>query len=368
MMSVDPLVPMETAGRLERLRARFDALECDGLLVTHLTNVRYLTGFTGSAGMLLVGPDLALLVTDGRYGSQAPEQVLSSGAPVEVAVTGDRQKEAVSGSMTGITRLGLEAANVTWAAHRRYESDWFEVPLVATEGAVEQLRIEKDPGEIDRMRRAGAIADAALASVRPMLNERPTEQVFGRALDAAMRELGADGPSFETIVASGPNGARPHHRPSERTIESGDLVVLDFGARVHGYCSDMSRTVSVGACSEVQSRMLAVVLDSQAQGVDAIAAGVDAATVDRACRDVIDSAGWGDAFVHGTGHGVGLDVHEAPRVAKTSGDTLAAGHVVTVEPGVYLPDHGGVRIEDMLVVTDRGCEPLTLTSKLTSVV
>jgi Xaa-Pro aminopeptidase len=171
--------------------------------------------------------------------------------------------------------------------------------------------------------------------------------------------MGAQDVSFDTIVGSGPNGARPHARPSARRIEEGDLVVLDFGALVDGYHSDMSRTVIVGEPSATQARMLEVVAASQAAGVDAVAAGRTGVEVDRVCRDVIAEAGWADAFLHGTGHGVGLDIHEGPRVSTASTATLAPGHVVTVEPGVYLPEHGGVRIEDTLVVTATGSRRLT---------
>jgi Xaa-Pro aminopeptidase len=175
-----------------------------------------------------------------------------------------------------------------------------------------------------------------------------------------MRRAGASGPSFETIVAAGPNGAKPHARPSSRRIERGELVVIDFGAVIDGYCSDMTRTVCVGEpASATARRMVEVVSASQRAGVAAVAAGVTGKAVDEACRALITDAGWGDAFVHGTGHGVGLEIHEAPRVSSTSTDTLAPGHVVTVEPGVYLPDEGGVRIEDTVIVTDSGCSPLT---------
>jgi Xaa-Pro aminopeptidase len=179
-----------------------------------------------------------------------------------------------------------------------------------------------------------------------------------------MRQLGASAPSFETIVASGPNAAMPHHRPGARTIQAGEPVVLDFGARFDGYCSDMTRTVWVGKLADPElRRAVDVVLESQAAGVAAVQAGVDCAEVDKVCREVIANAGWGDLFVHGTGHGVGLDVHEAPSVAATSTDTLQVGHVVTVEPGVYLPGLGGVRIEDTVVVTEAGCRSLTSTPK-----
>ena len=185
-----------------------------------------------------------------------------------------------------------------------------------------------------------------------------------REVEALPRELGAAGPSFETIVASGPNAAKPHHRPGSRTVRRDEPVVLDFGALVDGYCSDMTRTVWVDRVEHPDlRRAYDVVLESQAAGVAAVRAGVEAVDVDRACREVIAAAGWADRFVHGTGHGVGLDIHEAPSVSATSTDTLVAGHVVTVEPGVYLPGLGGVRIEDTVVVTEDGCRPLTFTPK-----
>jgi Xaa-Pro aminopeptidase len=231
-------------------------------------------------------------------------------------------------------------------------------------GLVEALRRVKDPGEVDRIAAAAAIADAALAAVRPLLAQGCTEQEFSLALDTEMRRGGAQGPSFETICAAGPNAAKPHHRPSNRTIHAGEPVVVDFGAVVDGYCSDMTRTVWVGDLVDpVLRRVVEVVHASQAAGVAAAAAGVTCRAVDRACREVVKEAGWGEYFVHGTGHGVGLDVHEAPAVSATSPDTLAAGHVVTVEPGVYLPGLGGVRIEDTLVVTERGSRTLTSTPK-----
>jgi Xaa-Pro aminopeptidase len=228
---------------------------------------------------------------------------------------------------------------------------------------VEGLRLVKDAGEAARIRAACAIADAALEKVRPRLLEGPTESEFGMELDAAMRSMGAADVSFETIVASGPNGAKPHHRPGLRRIVEGDLVVIDFGALVDGYHSDMTRTVAVGAIDDRSREMLDVVLEAQDAGVRAVSAGVAAAEVDRVCREIIDSAGLGDAFLHGTGHGVGLDIHEEPRVSGRSTATLVAGHVVTVEPGVYLPGLGGVRIEDTVLVTDHGCDRLTLAPK-----
>jgi Xaa-Pro aminopeptidase len=369
-----PLPAMEVTERIDRLRATMAAGPADGgdgrgapleaLVVMSLTNIRYLTGFAGSAGVLFVLPTGNVLVTDGRYGEQSVEQIAAAGADVGVEVAPAARQAEVCGGLVrsaGAARLGLEAAHVSWARQQTMAAKWFPgIELVPTVGLVEGLRRAKDAGELARVARAAAIADEALASVRNLLEDRPTEAAFGLALDTEMRRLGAGGPSFETIVASGPNAAKPHHRPGGRRIEEGEPVVLDFGALCDGYCSDITRTLSVGDLADPELRtVLRVVTEAQAAGVAAVADGVACVEVDRACREMIESAGWGEQFVHGTGHGVGLDIHEAPSVAATSTDTLAAGHVVTVEPGVYLPGRGGVRIEDTVVVTATGRTPLT---------
>jgi Xaa-Pro aminopeptidase len=360
---------MDVADRVPRLRARLDEAGCDALLVTNLTNIRYLTGFTGSAAVLLVTPDDLLFVTDGRYRDQATAQLGAArvAGRVEIGRTSDAQRAHLAGPVAGVGRLGLEASNVTWAQERRYAADWFPgTELVPTEDLVEELRRVKDAGEVARIKAACAMADAALAAVAHRLGQGATEAEVALELEWQMRRQGAEGPSFETIVASGPNGAMPHHRAGDRRIGEGDLVVIDFGALVDGYHSDMTRTFVVGDPSETQRRMLQAVATAQAAGVAAVRSGVAARDVDEACRSVLRDAGWEDAFLHGTGHGVGLDIHESPRVSATAADSLADGHVVTVEPGVYLPEHGGVRIEDTVVVTSEGCRTLTLAPKAPS--
>jgi Xaa-Pro aminopeptidase len=355
------LPPMDVPGRLERLRAGFAGAGVDALLVTRLPNVGYLTGFTGSAGMLFVAAAEATLVTDGRYAQQAREQVAAAGvrARTEIATTQAEQREVLATLAQPHHQVGLEAQGVTWAQQRTF-TEWLSgTELVPTEHLVEMLRAVKEPGEVARIRAACAIADEALAAVLPSLSEGPTEREFARSLEWAMRERGATRTSFETIVASGPNGAKPHARPTERAIEARELVVIDFGCVVDGYCSDMTRTVSVGDPGVEARRVWDVVAQSQRAGRAAVRAGVACAAVDRASRAVIEDAGWGDAFAHGTGHGVGLEIHEAPRVSATTDATLEAGHVVTVEPGVYLPGVGGVRIEDTVVVMPDGAEALT---------
>ena len=366
MEALSALAPMDVPRRSARLEARQEEAGCEALLVTRMVNIRYLTGFTGSAGVLLVTPGEMVLVTDGRYRDQAADQLRAAGvdARIEIAQTVTARQKVLADAASGIRRLGLEAAHVSWSAQRRYAQEWFcGTELVPTEGLVEGLRQRKDDGELARLAAAAGVADAALASVRHRLGEGPTEAEFALELDSEVRRLGAEGASFETIVAAGPNGARPHARPGPRRIAEGDLVVVDFGALVDGYHSDMTRTTMVGDPTPTQRRMLDVVAASQSAGVAAVASGVGAAAVDQACRYVIEQAGWAEAFLHSTGHGVGLDIHEDPRVASTATGTLEAGHVVTVEPGVYLVEHGGVRIEDTVVVTANGSHLLTSAPK-----
>jgi Xaa-Pro aminopeptidase len=360
------LPPMDHAARVDRLRAALADADVDALVVTNLKNIRYLTGFSGSAALLLVTADGLLLASDGRYGTQIGEQVTGLAAlDVHIGLP-SAQRDAIAKAASRRGRVGLEAAHVTWADSRSLAADVFpRAEVVPTNGVVERLREVKDEAEVARIEAAAAIAGEALANVARLLFDGPTEAEFALALDTEMRRLGAAGTSFDTIVGSGPNGAKPHNEPGARRVERGDLVVLDFGALVDGYCSDVTRTVAVGEPREpaVSNRLYEVVKASQQAGVDAVRAGATGVDVDRACREVIGEAGWGDRFVHGTGHGVGLDIHEAPAVGLTSADTLAAGNVVTVEPGVYLPEHGGVRIEDTVVVTDEGCRLLTLSPK-----
>lgn len=356
------LAPMDVAERIPRVRECFADVGVDALLVTRGPNIRYLTGFTGSAGMLLVRGDAAVFVTDGRYREQATEQLdrAGVGARIEVGTTQAALREALGAAAAAVARLGLEADGVTWGQQRAFDAEWFpDAELVATTHLVEGLRMVKEPAEVQRIRTACAIADDALGGLLPALRDRPTERQFAMRLEFTMRERGASGVSFDPIVASGPNGAKPHVRPSDRRIEPGELVVIDFGCVVDGYCSDMTRTVSVGDPGPDARRLWETVLAAQRAGRDAVGAGVECAVVDRACREVIADAGWGDAFVHGTGHGVGLEIHEDPRVASSAGGTLSAGYVVTVEPGVYVPGVGGVRIEDTVVVTPEGSIALT---------
>lgn len=356
---MNALPPLDVAPRLDRLRAKLDGAECDALIVTNLTNVRYLTGFTGSAGLLTVTTGDAVLITDGRYDEQASEQLRALGAPARVVITSHDQKAIVQSTLGECNRIGLEAASVTWRQQRDFQS-WFErAELVPTDGLVEALRERKDQGEIARIEAAAAIASGALRGLAATLADGPTEREFAIELDRAVRRGGAAGAAFETIVASGPNAAKPHYRPGHRAIARGDMVVVDFGAIVDGYRSDMTRTFFVGDVTADRREIYDVVAGAQAAGVAAVAADVALRDIDAACRDRIASAGFGERFVHGTGHGVGLDIHEAPWVNARATATLAPGNIVTVEPGIYVPELGGVRIEDTLLVTASGYRVLT---------
>ena len=363
-----------TAERREALRATAAQRGLDGVLVTNLLNVRYLTGFTGSNGALLVRTDPSpgepdILGTDGRYTTQASTQAPDVELLVDRATVPALAREAVR---RGCGRIGYESHDLTVDGLATLESVLVDaaagrpVPeLASVRRAVEAQRAIKDDDEIESLRRACAVADQALAELAAEGALRPgrTELQVGRELDARMLTLGADAPSFETIVAAGANSAIPHHRPDATELRAGDFLKLDFGATVDGYHSDMTRTLVLGHVSDWQREIYELVAASQAAGRAALSVGADVVAVDAAAREVIAAAGHGEHFSHGLGHGVGLEIHEAPSIGPLGAGALAAGMAVTVEPGVYLPGHGGVRIEDTLIVTDDAPELLTLTSK-----
>jgi Xaa-Pro aminopeptidase len=357
----DVLVREELA---RRHTAGSDSATPDTLVVYDLNNVRWLTGFTGSAGTLVVTPHEMVLVTDGRYGEQARHQLAESGAAARVVVgtTAAALREGLAQAIAVGRAVGVDPGEVT---HAQFEAlcSQAKTSLVACGGVVQQLRRRKSPAEIARIKRAAACTDAALAECIEMMSSRPTERDVRDELEYRMRRHGADGPSYDTIVATGPNGARPHHRPTSAVIEEGHLVVIDVGALVDGYHSDMTRTYLIGEVDPLLRRMHDVVRESQLAGLAAVRAGVSAGDVDKTCRDVIVDAGFGSEFIHSTGHGVGLQIHEQPWVRAAMPEPLQAGEVVTVEPGVYREGLGGVRIEDLVVVTATGCDILTESPK-----
>ena len=350
---------MTISQRRDRLRARLAEAGLDAVLVSDLINVRYLTGFTGSNAALLVRVDdeTPVLATDGRYRTQAAQQSPDAEVVIERAC-GPHLVARAAAEKVG--RLGFESHVVTVDAFSRLrEAAGDRTELVRAAGTVEALREVKDAGEVALLRLACEAADAALRELvdRGGLRAGRTEKEVGRELEALMLEHGADGPSFETIVAAGSNSAIPHHRPTDAVLAAGDFVKLDFGALVCGYHSDMTRTFVLSPVADWQREIYELVTTAQRAGRDALGAGVTLKDVDAASRQVIADAGYGDNFSHGLGHGVGLQIHEAPGISAASAGTLLAGSAVTVEPGVYLPDRGGVRIEDTLVVCETTAEP-----------
>lgn len=350
------------ARRRDALRDLLRGAGLDALLVTDLVNVRYLTGFTGSNAALLVhaadaadgGEDRTVLATDGRYTTQAAAQSPDLAVLVERACA-----PALLTDTGGV--VGFDSAHVTVDAHAELTEALAAGELRRAPGLVERLRAVKDAGEVDALRQACAAGDVALAGMVAAggLRAGRTEREVARDLEERMREAGAEGPSFDTIVAAGAHAAIPHHAPTDAPLVDGDLLTMDFGALVDGYHSDMTRTVVVGTPERWQCDLHDLVASAAAAGRAALAPGVATRDVDAAARDVITAAGFGEQFVHGLGHGVGLVIHEAPAVSSTATATLEAGMTVTVEPGVYLAGRGGVRIEDTLVVTDTGAVPLT---------
>ncbi len=351
------------SARADRLSERLSGAGVDALLVTDLVNVRYLTGYTGSNGLALVGPSTRVFVTDFRYVEQAAEQVDPSFDRLRASVDLFEAIRDATAAREEL-RLGFEEARLTVREHGRLRELLPDrVELVATHGLVEGLRAVKEPGEVSAMRAAAALADAALEQLIAGGLVGRTERDLAMALEFDMRRRGAERPSFEPIVAAGPHGALPHASPREVEVRSGDLVVIDWGAQLDGYCSDCTRTFAAGAADGHATEIYGLVLEAQLAGLEAVASGASGREVDAVARQLIEAAGHGEHFGHGLGHGVGLEVHEAPRLAQRSDAVLEPGNVVTVEPGVYLPGDLGVRIEDLVVVGADGPEILTGLSK-----
>jgi Xaa-Pro aminopeptidase len=359
------------ARRHARIRESLETLSLDALIVTPSSNIRYLCNHAGSAGILVITREAVHLLVDFRYHEAVRALQASSSACPDLRVwdVPASYEEALIATLAeiGVTAVGFEAAHVTVG---RYE--WWretitgrglDISLRSTERVVEQARQIKDAFEVAALREAAARLDTVMPRVLAAVRAGESERQIAGAIETAMRDAGYERLAFDTIVASGPHAAMPHYRAGTRVLASGDLVVLDFGGVLDGYCCDLTRTVSIGAPSREMRRVYDAVRDAQAAAVAAVKPGLDASAVDTAARDLLRDRGLADAFGHGTGHGLGLDVHEDPRVGKPRADlppvTLAPNMVFTIEPGAYLPGLGGVRIEDDVLVTEDGCELLT---------
>lgn len=347
--------------RLHAVRHRLVDETLDALVIQSPINRLYMSGFTGSAGTLVVSQEGAWLLVDFRYVEQAQAQVT---AYQVVHIEKPLKQLGELLAKNGLVRVGFEAEHLTFQQHRLWTETVDEVTWMPLEGSIETLRGIKDDREIAAIQKAVDVADAAFQHILDFLKPGTTEQDIALELEFFMRRAGAEALSFSSIVASGPNGALPHARPTARKLARGDLVTLDFGCVVAGYCSDITRTVGIGTPDAKSREIYELVLQAQQAGVEAVRPGIEGREVDRIARDMIREAGYGEYFGHGLGHGLGMNVHEEiPRLSKRSEVQLQPGMVCSVEPGVYIPGWGGVRIEDLVVVTEDGCRVLTQSPK-----
>ncbi len=350
--------------RLDNVRRALHSLEQapDALLLTDADNLGYVSGFTGSTAQALITPDEALFITDSRYTLRAMAECHGFRI-VETPSGSGGYGEALQNVLTerpALRRLGFEAGHVTVAQWEVFQKLAPDIEWVAAMDIVETLRRVKDAGEVEAIRRAIAVAEAAFESVKPLLQPGTREQDFALELEFAMRRGGAEGVAFDTIVASGALGAHPHHHAGPRPLTAGDFVTVDWGATVDGYNSDLTRTYAIGRADEKQREVYAVVLEAQQRAIAAIRPGRTGKEIDAIARDFITERGYGDAFGHGLGHSLGRSVHDGPGFSPRA-DTLVLqpGMVLTVEPGIYLENWGGVRVEEDILVRESGCEILT---------
>lgn len=348
-------------GRLEKIRAILKEQQLDAIITGKAVHRRYLSGFTGSAGLAIVSQDRAVLVTDFRYVEQAQAQ-----APHFTVIDHQREEKAAVRALLqemGVKRLAFEKQAVSYAVYQDWQTHFTGIELVPTEGIIERLRICKDETELAAIREAVRIADEAFRHILSYLKPGVREQEIALELEYFMRRNGAEAAAFDIIVASGARGALPHGRASEKKIEAGDMVTLDFGAIYQGYVSDLTRTVAVGEPAPQLQEIYEIVRRAQAHAVAKIRSGMTGREADALAREIIAAAGYAAEFGHSTGHGLGLEVHEGPSLAASSSTVLEPGMVVTVEPGIYVSGLGGVRIEDDVLVTDSGCEILSKSTK-----
>lgn len=352
---------MDFSLRLKNARGSLKKLNCDAFVVSHLTNVKYLTGFSGTSGMAIVSAEAAWFITDFRYQDQARAQVPSEYSVI-IAKSG-LWKEAAKLFKNKTTRVGFEAEHTSVAAFEELQKQFAPIELVSTSHAIENLRLQKDDEELEIMRRAIQIADATFDYICGVLRPGISEIEVSSEIENHMKSLGASGTSFESIVASGVRGSLPHGIASEKILQAGEMITIDMGARYNGYCSDMTRTVCLGKPTSKQQKIYEIVWRAQRESASAFAPGVGCKAADKIARNVISEAGYKEFFGHGLGHGVGMDIHEQPRVSPLGKGRLQVGNVVSCEPGIYLPDWGGVRIEDLILITKRGGEILSRAPK-----
>lgn len=346
--------------KLQKMQKRIEALGLDGLLLTSNYNRRYMTGFTGTAGAVLITVEKGLFITDFRYTEQAEKQC--TGYEVVKQSGSIAAEVALQVKNLGLKKIGFEEDHVTFSAYKVFEKE-IEAELIPVSGEIEKLRLIKDGTEIKILKEAADIADAAFKHILDFIRPGKTELQVSNELEFFMRSLGASSSSFDIIVASGYRSALPHGVASDKVIETGDFVTLDFGAYYKGYVSDITRTIAVGQPTDKLKEIYEIVLEAQLRGVNGIKPGLTGKEADALTRDYITEKGYGEYFGHSTGHGIGLEVHEGPGLSVKSDIVLEKGMAVTVEPGIYIPGLGGVRIEDDIILTETHNERLTHSPK-----
>jgi len=351
--------------RLRKLRVSIAEKGLDALLLSQPENLRYLSGFTGSSGWLLISGQNAILATDFRY----IEQAKGESPDFEITQTNQESRDWLPGLVSdlGWHKLGFEANFVSYEGYHKLseaiKTKQVNLELVPITGILEQLRSIKEPEELGFITKAVELVEAAFEQAKGIIRPGMTEREAAREIEKFLRQEGSEGLPFEIIVASGPNSALPHARPTEKIIQSGEPVLIDMGARISGYCSDFSRTLFLGKADKTFREIYNIIFKAQTAAIEGIKSGMDASQADQLARSVVEQAGYGDAFGHGLGHGVGLAVHESPTLGPNSSDSLADGMVFTIEPGIYLAGQGGVRIEDMVVLENGKVKVLSKTKR-----
>jgi len=348
--------------RLNKLYTIISDCGYDGLYITNLTNIRYLTGFTGSAGLLIIYNNSSFFLTDGRYIQQSKEQVQDSKI---IIITSDyfqaiKEQKIFNGNNLNIA---FESNHMSFSYYTELSKIFSKINWIATDSIVENVAEVKDPTEIESLKTAIEITDDVFTKIIPEIKLGITEKYISARISYLFKTNGAEGDSYESIIASGPRSALPHARPTDREFKKGDFIVMDFGALYNGYHADMTRTLIVGKPTSKHRAIYDIVLESQLNGIKKAKAGIACADIDFACRSIIENKGYGDFFTHSTGHGIGLEVHTLPRIHKNNKSLLKTNHIITIEPGIYIPDFGGVRIEDDCLIEETRCIPLNQSTK-----
>ena len=350
-----------TSNRIDKVKSKCLENNLQGIYITNITNVRYLTGFSGSAGSVLILEDQSHFFTDGRYTEQVKDQVKNC----NIHIVGGSHIEGIEKNnllKSGI-KIGFESDHITFSSFEILKNKLSQVDWESTSNIVELIAAVKDAEEVESLKTAIEITDIVFDEIIPIIKEGITENEIAAQISYKFKQNGAEGDSYDPIVASGWRSALPHATPTSKILEKGDFVVMDFGALYNGYHADMTRTIVIGSPTEKHKEIYNIVLESQLAGIEIAKAGVSGADVDNACRTIINNAGYKEYFNHSTGHGIGLEVHTHPRISSVNKEPLLENYVVTIEPGIYLPKWGGVRIEDDCWITNKKCIPLNRSSK-----